>query len=157
MKLLSVDVDPKVITLSGFHCYWDGFDITYLRFILLSFNYYYNNFNSRFGVLIIGFRLMSSQIAFQKSGLYLNAICYTSWPTRLCLGFFMSALFICLFVYISLYLCLFPLSLPNLTLNMPACQPVCPSLSLYPPPSLFPDKKLPKLRLISGRTNSFTL
>ncbi len=55
----------------------------------------------------------------------------------------MSALTLCLFVSMSLYLCVslsLTLSLPNLTLNMPACWhaslPACP-----PTPSLFPDKK----------------
>jgi hypothetical protein len=42
----------------------------------------------------------------------------TSWATRLCSGFLLSALSLCLFVPISLYL---PSISHNLTLNMPAC------------------------------------
>jgi hypothetical protein len=77
----------------------------------------------------------------------------TSWATRLCSGFLLSALPICL--YVSLYLCLYPLSLsPKPNLKYPACWPagpplslsLTPSLSLSHPsldPSLFPDKKFP--------------
>ncbi len=61
-------------------------------------------------------------------------------------------IFIVSCLYVSLSLCFYvsvssplSISLPNLTLNMPACWPARPplSLSLSPPPSLFPDKKFP--------------
>ncbi len=73
----------------------------------------------------------------------------TSWATRLCSGFLLSALF---FVCMSLYISVFTLflSLPNLTLDiLPADPPVHLSISLTPPspyltpPSLFTDKKFP--------------
>ena len=77
----------------------------------------------------------------------------TSWATRLCSGFLLSALSLCPFISMSLYLSVslslpsISLSLPkpNLILNMPACWPACPPtpLSLSPPPSLFTDGKFP--------------
>jgi hypothetical protein len=65
----------------------------------------------------------------------------TSWATRLCSGFLFSALSLCLFISMSLYL---SQTLSNLKYSfLLTCPPTCPSLSLSPPPSLFPDKKFP--------------
>ena len=88
---------------------------------------------------------------------------YTSWATRLCSGFLLSAMSLCL--YVPLYLCFYPLSLslPNLTLNIrPADPPVHLSLShplplpISPHPLSFQIRNS-LLRLIFGWTSSFLI
>ncbi len=94
------------------------------------------------------------EISMTKTGNLMNSILFqTSWATRLCSGFVLSALSLCLFVSmslsVSLSLCVsvspFFLSqtLPKLTINTTACWPAHPPSLSHTPPSLFQDKKFP--------------